>query len=293
MTIRMRVMLLGGDNALGKALLRRAKERKIHFIAAGPGVLNSSREQLAGQVIEAAPDVLVNLSHYFQWFQSKVADGRNLRHQEQENVWLANLCGNQQVSLFQLSSYRIFSGARATAYDEDDYPIPLSVLGESLYRLEQSIRTCCPKHIILRLGWLFDDSLEGRLADFMNQASQSVDIQLADDRRGNPTLVDDAARVIVAMLEQLDCNASLWGTYHYGGQEAVSALTFGQALLEEVREPKATLNATPHNQCIDVSMEPQYGVLSCKKILNTFGIKPRAWRAGLSELVTRYYRERD
>ncbi|MFV3016928.1 NAD(P)-dependent oxidoreductase, partial [Pseudomonas sp. KHB2.9] len=31
-------------------------------------------------------------------------------------------------------------------------------------------------------------------------------------------------------------------------------------------------------------------VLACKKILHTFGIKPRAWRAGLPALLDRFYR---
>jgi len=31
-------------------------------------------------------------------------------------------------------------------------------------------------------------------------------------------------------------------------------------------------------------------VLACKKILHTFGIKPRAWRSGLPPLLDRFYR---
>ena len=40
----------------------------------------------------------------------------------------------------------------------------------------------------------------------------------------------------------------------------------------------------------DASEEPQHAVLACKKILHTFGIKPRAWRAGLPPLLDRFYR---
>ncbi|MGH8329816.1 MAG: NAD(P)-dependent oxidoreductase, partial [Pseudomonas sp.] len=36
--------------------------------------------------------------------------------------------------------------------------------------------------------------------------------------------------------------------------------------------------------------EPQHAVLACKKILHTFGIKPRAWRAALPGLLDRFYR---
>jgi dTDP-4-dehydrorhamnose reductase len=40
----------------------------------------------------------------------------------------------------------------------------------------------------------------------------------------------------------------------------------------------------------DAADEPQHAVLACKKILHTFGIKPRAWRSGLPSLLDRYYR---
>ncbi|WP_369294210.1 sugar nucleotide-binding protein, partial [Klebsiella pneumoniae] len=48
--------------------------------------------------------------------------------------------------------------------------------------------------------------------------------------------------------------------------------------------------AQAHAARPDASDEPQHAVLACKKILHTFGIKPRAWRAGLPALLDRFYR---
>jgi dTDP-4-dehydrorhamnose reductase len=48
--------------------------------------------------------------------------------------------------------------------------------------------------------------------------------------------------------------------------------------------------AQAHAASPDAAEEPQNAVLACKKILHTFGIKPRAWRAGLPSLLDRYYR---
>ncbi len=119
-------------------------------------------------------------------------------------------------------------------------------------------------------------------------------IELADDRRGNPTPVDDAARVILAVLKQLDCQAPLWGTYHYGGQEATTALALGQAVLSEARVFRSLLldevKPQAHASRPDAADEPQHAVMACKKILHTFGVKPRAWRTALPQLLDRYYR---
>jgi dTDP-4-dehydrorhamnose reductase len=160
--------------------------------------------------------------------------------------------------------------------------------------MEQSVRAACPKHVLLRFGWLLDDSREGLLGRFLTRAEFDDEICLADDRRGNPTPVDDAARVLLAVIKQLDCQAPLWGTYHYGGHEATTSLALGQALLSEARSlhPLKVQDITPqaHAARPDAQDEPQNAVLACKKILHTFGIKPRAWRAALPTLLDRYYR---
>ncbi|MDU7557421.1 MAG: sugar nucleotide-binding protein, partial [Pseudomonas sp.] len=164
----------------------------------------------------------------------------------------------------------------------------------ALWRIEQSVRAICPQHVLLRFGWLLDDSPEGSLGRFLAQAEKPGELFKADDRRGNPTPVDDAARVIISVLKQLDCAAPLWGTYHYAGHEATTPLALGQAILDEARHlhPLAIQAPTPqaHAACPDASEEPQHAVLACKKILHTFGIKPRAWRAGLPALLDRFYR---
>ncbi|WP_444815215.1 sugar nucleotide-binding protein, partial [Stutzerimonas frequens] len=101
-------------------------------------------------------------------------------------------------------------------------------------------------------------------------------------------------RVILAVLKQLDCQAPLWGTYHYGGHEASTPLLVAQALLGEAARYRdvttAKLTPVAHADCSDAAAEPQHGVLACKKIFTTFGIKPRAWRTGLPSLLERYYR---
>ena len=181
-----------------------------------------------------------------------------------------------------------------TAYSEKEEPQPLGVRGQALWRLEQSVRATCPRHVLLRFGWLLDESSEGRLGRFLARAERDDALLLADDRRGNPTPVDDAARVILAVLKQLDCQSPLWGTYHYGGHEATTSLGLGQAVLSEARNFRGSLveevAAQAHAARPDAGDEPQHAVLACKKILHTFGIKPRAWRAGLPSLLDRYYR---
>ena len=148
--------------------------------------------------------------------------------------------------------------------------------------------------MLLRFGWVLDDSIDGVLGRFLTRAETARELLLADDRRGNPTPVDDAARVILSVLKQLDCAAPLWGTYHYAGNEATTPLALGQAILGEASQLRQLAVEAPtaqaHAARPDAFEEPQHAVLACKKILHTFGIKPRAWRSGLPTLLDRFYR---
>ncbi|MCY1410424.1 dTDP-4-dehydrorhamnose reductase [compost metagenome] len=287
-------MLLGGGNSLGQALIRLGAEEDIGFLAPRPPEQGWDAASLTQLLDDTRPDAVVNLAYYFDWFQADEVSDVRLAAQERGVERLAELCQHHGIILLQPSSYRVFDGSRATAYSEKDETVSLSLRGQAIWRMEQSVRATCPKHVLLRFGWLLDDSRDGLLGRFLSRAERDDEICLADDRRGNPTPVDDAARVLLAVIKQLDCQAPLWGTYHYGGHEATTSLALGQALLSEARSlhPLKVQDITPqaHAARPDAQDEPQNAVLACKKILHTFGIKPRAWRAALPTLLDRYYR---
>ena len=292
--MRMRLMLLGGGNALGQALIRLGAEEDISFLAPRPPESGWDPASLTQLLDDTRPDALINLAYYFDWFQAEAVSEAQFAAQERAVERLAELCQHHQIRLLQPSSYRVFDGARATAYSEKEEPQPLGLRGQALWRFEQRVRATCPRHVLLRFGWLLDDSADGLLGRFLIRAGHDEPLLLADDRRGNPTPVDDAARVILAVLKQLDCQTPLWGTYHYGGHEAATSLALGQAVLSEARTFRSNLvdevSPQAHSARPDAAEEPQHAVLSCKKILHTFGIKPRAWRSGLPSLLDRYYR---
>ncbi|MET1078991.1 MAG: sugar nucleotide-binding protein [Pseudomonas sp.] len=292
--MQMRLMLLGGGNALGQALIRLGAEEDIGFLAPRPPDEGWDTASLTHLLDETRPDALINLAYYFDWFQAEGVDEDRLAAQESAVERLAELCQHHEIRLLQPSTYQVFDGARATAYSEKEDPAPRGARGQALWRMEQRVRAVCPRHVLLRFGWLLDDSAQGQLGRFLRCAEQESEVFLADDRRGNPTPVEDAARVIIAVLKQLDCAAPLWGTYHYGGHEATTPLALGQAIVTEARSLRTlrveTLTPQAHAARPDAAEEPQHAVLACKKILHTFGIKPRAWRSALPALLDRYYR---
>lgn len=195
----------------------------------------------------------------------------------------------QDVPVLLLSSMAIFRARPDAVYQETDenyaeHPLALDLL--ALEALTRNNR----RHIILRIGQGFslmaDDFANRLLTAIRDEHTLSLDMQ----RKFSPTPADDIAEVILAMLKQAACSDHLWGTYHFCGVEPISSYAFAEALLAE---------AGQYENLSGVELKSQEGglmpavwapVADNTLLFHTFGIKPKAWRKGLSRLIRRYYR---
>lgn len=288
--MRMRILLLGADSLLGQAVLRLAAAEEIAIDAIERPAQGWQAEQLKGWFAEYQPDAVVNLAFYHQHFQLGSNDGDNLALQRKFGKQLIALSKQANSLLFLLSSARVFDGLKTTAYTEKDALAPGDALGQLHVDLEKQLKDNCERHIMLRLGWVLDGSPDGQLVRLLEQLRSGEPVLLAEEWRGNPTPVNDAARVVLAILKQLDCGAQLYGTYHYGSSEASSWISFVKSLAQELLatrqlEDVPPIRSVPFDQQLDSAWEPQNAVLASRRLLMTFGIKPRAWRVQLPELL--------
>ncbi|MEE3158670.1 MAG: sugar nucleotide-binding protein, partial [Pseudomonadota bacterium] len=102
--------------------------------------------------------------------------------------------------------------------------------------------------------------------------------------------LEDTARVVLAGLKQLDCGSELYGCYHYASAEVASWISFARTLAQELvmdgqleREP--VIEPIPFDSQPAAALEPRNAVLSGRRLLCAFGIKPRTWRVSLTGLL--------
>lgn len=290
--MRMRILLLGADSLLGQELLRLAAAEDITLEALERPAQGWQAEQLKGWFAQYQPDAVVNLAFYHEHFQLGCNDGEQLALQRQFGQELIALSKQADSLLFLLSSARVFDGLKTSGYTEKDATAPGDALGQLHVDLEMQLKEHCRRHIMLRLGWVLDTSRDGQLVKLLEQLHSGEPLQLAEEWRGNPTPVADAARVVLSILKQLDCTDALYGTYHYGSSEASSWISFAKSLVQELMASKQlehvpAIRSVPFDRQLDSGWEPQNAVLISRRLLLTFGIKPRAWRAQLPELLSR------
>ncbi|USE37941.1 sugar nucleotide-binding protein [Endozoicomonas sp. SCSIO W0465] len=289
----MKILLVGGTGLIGWEVQRLFLEKQITFIAPGRDELNlDNPESIDSCLKNHQPDIVVNCAGYNDPVKAENEPSKCFRINRDAMATLADCCHRQQAILVYISTYRVFDGSKKEAYTEKDIPNPSGVLATSRWQAEQQISERCPKHIILRLSWVISYRRTNLLKYLLDQISREQEVAVVADQQGCPTPSEDAARVIVAIIQQLGCGAEPWGTYHYAGAESISENRFAEAVIAEASQyqdlkiRKLRMDKLNDRNGIQA---PANATLSCRKILSTFGVHNKPWRGTLSRMIRSYY----
>jgi len=288
--MRMRVLLLGQESLLGQSLMTQAAAEDIEFLQVSSTAVDWRPEAIDGWLDELAPDAVINLAHYHQQFQLIAPDVDQLAAYRLFNERLIDACAQHDLLLCMLSNTRIFDGEKKTPYTEKDELTPIGAQGAAQAALDRLLVKRCKRHLLLRFSWLLDQSSDGLLMRLIGQLQASQQVELAEEWRGNPTPVADAARVLLAVIKQLDCQSETYGVYHYGSAEVSSWISLAMSLGQELRTQELlsrdpVIEPVAYSAQLAAQFEPQNAALNGRRLLHAFGIKPRAWRAGLDDLL--------
>ena len=200
-----------------------------------------------------------------------------------ELVQVIDAARRGDCGLIFLSSSQVYEGARPAQHLETDATVPLSPYALALADAGALVRDALPRRVVLRTGPLI--AATGTPLQALLQPLLAGQTLVLDDRQQVfPTPVEDLARVVAAMLRQLDCGAPRWGTYHYQGSDWCTWYQFADALIAQARQYRQL----PGRIQVAEGEPAVFGgglPLSCRKLLNTFGIKQRCWRPALAGMV--------
>lgn len=275
----MNVVVLHDNGLLGRVLLERLRKRSAQVTP----LLISRPESLGVDDLHAClppdADLIINVLGAPDPMAAE-ADPEMARHMVFTlPLGIADYCVNKGAAMIQLSSSYIFDGRKQSAYISSNPGHPFGQLGGWQWECEQALRALLPRHVILRTGWMLEPLVNRVLA----QCEVGGTLSMPGRCRGQPVALQDLARVLTAMVLQLDCGAEVWGTYQYAGAEEVSLYELGQVIVGQLGE-RCKLNVIDAEA--DWSrLEPANTTLGCIKIRNTFGIKQIPWRHELREEI--------
>lgn len=275
----MHVLVVHDYGPLGKVLLERLRKTHLRvspLLVSDPA--NADLKALESWIPEDA-DLIVNAL----WLADpeKAEANREAAHEVAFSLplCLAEHARDRGMALLQLSSCYVFDGRKQGAYIASNPGQPINELGRWQWECEQALRTLLPRHILLRTGW----SLGRFIRKLYESTGRADTLSLPGRCQGQPVAVQDLARVISAIVLQLDCGAEVWGTYQYAGSEEINLYELGLAIagMPGIPEDIRVVDELPQWG----HLEPVNTTMVCSKIKNTFGIKQLPWRTWLNEEV--------
>jgi len=270
------VLVVHDYGPLGKVLLERLRETSLHvspLLVSDPAGANLSALE---RWIPEDTDLIVNALWLADPEAAECDPEGTHKAAFSLPVAIAEFARDKGMALFQLSSCYVFDGRKQSGYIASNPGQPVNELGSWQWECEQALRTLLPRHIILRTGW----SLGRFIRKVQASTAANETLTLPGRCVGQPVSLKDLARVMTAVIQQLDCGAEVWGTYQYAGAEEISLYELGLAIagLPGIPEDIHVVDEMPPWG----ALEPPNTTLICTKIRNTFGIKQQPWRSGLA-----------
>jgi dTDP-4-dehydrorhamnose reductase len=211
--------------------------------------------------------------------------GEEVGATEHLEAWI-ELLNEQDIPIVLLSSAKVFAYNEVGSLEND------AMSGdEGLISIENQTRQQL-RHLIIRVNQPFSLLTGDYAVQLLAKARSQGSLVLDNLIRIAPTPADDIAQVIYALLQQIGCDESLWGTYHYCSVESTTEYAFAEVLLAEARQYEDLAHVTLE-ELDDDKCQPSETILDSKLIKHNFGIKPKPWRKALSRLIRRYYRAND
>ena len=290
-----KLLVTGASSQVGSALCARAVNAGMTVVGFDDTLLNSMQlESIQAAISSSKPDYVVNTASYSVVDSAQENPQKTHVANHDAALFLAQACDELGLPLLHLSSDYVFDGLQRIPYKEDAHTAPVNRYGEAKLAAEKVIEQHCAKHIILRVGWIFSAYGNNFVLRTLRQLQEHHHVQAVSDQQGCPTYANDVARVLIAIIQQLGCNISVWGTYHYSGAEVTSWKGFAEAIFAAAKKhgvtQAKTIEAVTSLEWPANAPRPAYSVLDCSKILSTFGIRQRPWRSGLVKVIDQVFK---
>ncbi|HRX69572.1 MAG: dTDP-4-dehydrorhamnose reductase [Gammaproteobacteria bacterium] len=289
----MRIIVIGAQGQVGWELTRRALALGHNVLAWDQAELDITDAAAVDQALNASnADVVINAAAYTAVDKAEQDPEQAFAVNRDGPVHLAAACARLNLPLLHISTDYVYDGAKTSPYVEDDPTAPMGVYGASKLAGDEAVRPLCPRHLILRVSWVFGVHGHNFVKTILRLAREREALRVVADQYGCPTFAGDIADALLELagrITEIDARAA-WGTYHYCGHPATTWHGFASAIVEMAREqeplPVKTVTAITTADYPTPAARPANSVLDCSRLARNFGIQPRPWQEGLRQLLS-------
>ena len=191
------------------------------------------------------------------------------------------------IPMVHYSTDYIFDGTKETPYLETDAASPLGVYGQTKLDGETAVRNLNPKHLILRLCWVYGNRGRNFFLTMLRLAKQNTVPKVVCDQFGSPTwcrMIAEATAIITAQMLR-NPHEHRWGTYHLTAAGMTNWHEFAAEIFKFANERLTLKNplpiAIPSADYPTKAKRPSFSCLCGEKIATTFAVQLPDWKEQL------------
>ncbi|MDG2140008.1 MAG: sugar nucleotide-binding protein [Gammaproteobacteria bacterium] len=294
----MKLFIVGGNSPTAKDLIEILRRQRVSFHAPADKYFNSEDGvAIAKMITDYGPTQLINLADFISGNHSSLRRAETTEERCYEinsklPLALAEITNHLNIPVIHLSNAYVFDGLKRLSYNENDETNPQGIYGLASLQGEQAIRKH-PFHVIIRSGWLFGRNKKGLIKSWIRVVKRDNGRVPVSRRRFSPTYTMHLAAAILAISKQIECDANVWGTYHYSSLETKLEYEFVEQVIKYAASHDEKiyqlLNSLSIVERESYSPEVVNSTLSSKKLFDTFGIKQKSWHGDLQKVIELLY----
>jgi dTDP-4-dehydrorhamnose reductase len=281
------VAVTGANGQLGQALQFVAGNHPdIEFVFLSSSDLDITNLLQCDQVFkQIQPDYCINAAAYTAVDKAESDQEKAFAINVTGPKNLATVCKEYHTILIHISTDFVFDGAKIEPYNEEDFPNPMGVYGETKLEGEQAIQALLTNYFIIRTSWVYSNFGSNFMKTMLRLAQEKSELSVVADQMGTPTNAVDLARAIIQIMlknEQYKLDASLFGIYNFSNEGEASWYAFAKKIFE-TNQIQLKLNPITTSQFPTAAQRPKYSVLDKSKIKKAFDLTIRNWEDALED----------
>lgn len=228
----MRMIVTGAQGQVGWELNRRAMALGHAVLAWSQVELDITDTVAVDRALDASSaDVVINAAAYTAVDKAEQEPDLAFAVNRDGPAHLATACARLNIPLLHISTDYVYDGRKSSPYVEDDATAPLGVYGASKLAGDEAVRRGLPRHLILRVSWVFGVHGHNFVKTILRLAREREELRIVADQHGSPTFAGDIADTLLELagrIPEIDAKGA-WGTYHYCNEPVTTWYGFTRA----------------------------------------------------------------
>lgn len=291
----LRVGVTGQNGQVSLALARVLHDQGHELVSlVRPAVDLSMPSSIAAAIEATKPDVVISAAAYTA--VDRAEDEPDLAYAINRDGAAAVAAASAAVGapIIHISTDYVFDGSATRPYREDDATHPIGVYGQSKYAGEVAVSEANPRHAIVRTSWVCSPDGNNFMKTMLRLASERSELRVVNDQRGCPTLADDLAAALVAMLpamREASAGAPPFGIFHACNAGETTWHGFASSIIEaSTAHGRRSIPVLPITtaEFPTRAKRPAYSVLSTDKLHAVYGVQLPSWQDGMQRTIANY-----